>query len=77
MPAAGVGLFGNDATLASARWRGAQRAAIQQRLRSAAELGLPLVGAEVAPGSSSERNYLRCGFVVAYTRTHYARRVDC
>jgi hypothetical protein len=75
MPAAGVGLFGNDATLSSARKRGAQRAAIEQRLRSAAELGLTLVAAEVAPGSSSERNYLRCGFVVAYTRTHYARRL--
>jgi hypothetical protein len=75
MPAAGVGLFGNDATLASARRRGAQRAAILQRLRSATELGLSLVAAEVAPGSTSERNYLRCGFVLAYTRTHYLRRL--
>jgi len=76
MRAAGVGLFGNDATLASARGRGAQRAAIQQRLRSAAELGLSLVAAEVAPGSTSERNSLRCGFLVAYTRRQYARRLD-
>jgi hypothetical protein len=76
MPSAGVGLFGNDATLASARKRGAQTAAIQQRLRSAAELGLSLVAAEVAPGSSSERNYVRCGFVIAYTRTHYVRLLD-
>ena len=76
MPADGVGLFGNDATLESARERGAQRAAIQQRLRSAAELGLSLVAAEVAPASASERNYLRCGFVVAYSRTHYVSRLD-
>jgi hypothetical protein len=68
-------LFGNDATLASARRRGAQRAAIQQRLTSAAEVGLSLVAAEVASGSSSERNYLRCGFVVAYSRAHNARRL--
>jgi hypothetical protein len=68
-------LFGNDAPLASARRRGAQRAAIQQRLTSAAEVGLSLVAAEVASGSSSERNYLRCGFVVAHSRAHYARRL--
>jgi hypothetical protein len=76
VPAAGVGLFGNDATHASARRRGAQRAAILQRLQRAAELGFPLVAAEVAAGSGSERNYLRCGFVVAYSRTHYARRLE-
>jgi hypothetical protein len=29
--------------------------------------------AEVEPGSTSERNYLRCGFTIAYTRTHYSR----
>lgn len=76
MPAGAVALFGNDATLESARGRGAQKAAIQERLRHAGALRFKLAAAEVAPGSTSERNYVRCGFVVAYTRTHYARRLD-
>jgi hypothetical protein len=75
LPAAGVGLFGNDATLESARGRGAQTATIHERLRAVAAQGLSCVAAEVAPGSGSERNYLRCGFHLAYARTHYARRL--
>jgi hypothetical protein len=67
----GVVIFGNDATLPDARRRGAQTALIQERLRA-----LPagtIAMAEVAPASGSERNYLRCGFRIAYTRLHYAR----
>jgi hypothetical protein len=74
-PSAGVGLFGNDATLHSARRRGLHTATIQQRLRAAATLDFSCVAAEVAPGSASERNYLRCGFHLAYTRAHYARNL--
>ena len=76
VPAPGVAIFGNDATLESARGRGAQLATIQQRLRYAGALRFGLAAAEVAPGSTSERNYLRCGFGVAYTRVHYARQLD-
>jgi hypothetical protein len=70
---AGVGLFANDATLEAARGRGAQTAAIHERMRIAAEAGLSLLAAEVAPGSTSERNYLRCGFSIGYARTHFVR----
>jgi hypothetical protein len=73
VPAREVAVFGNDATLLSARGRGAQQATIHQRLRYASALRFRLAAAEVAGGSTSERNYLRCGFSVAYTRTHYAR----
>ena len=73
VPALGVAIFGNDATLLSARGRGAQQATIQQRLHYARALRFKLAAAEVARGSTSERNYLRCGFSVAYARTHYAR----
>jgi hypothetical protein len=67
----GVAIFGCDGTLPMARGRGAQRALILHRL---SEIGPEmLVTAEVAPGSISERNYLRCGFEVAYARTHYTR----
>jgi hypothetical protein len=64
-----VVVFGNDATLPTARRHGAQTALIEARLNATPE-GV-IATAEVAPGSGSERNYLRCGFVVAYTRSHY------
>lgn len=73
LPAAGIALFANDATLPSARRRGAQTSTIHERLRIAAERGFPCIAAEVEPAGGSERNYLRCGFHVAYARTHYSR----
>ena len=76
VPEQETAIFGNDATLESARGQGAQTAAIRQRLRYAAALRFKFAVAEVAGGSTSERNYLRCGFSIAYTRTHYARVLD-
>lgn len=75
LPVCGVGLFANDATLVSARGRGAQTATILERLRAIRTPRFSCLAAEVAPGSISERNYLRCGFHLAYTRTCYARRI--
>lgn len=69
-----VVVFGCDGTLPSARGRGAQKALITSRLK--AIQARSTVVAEVAPGSNSERNYLRCGFQVAYSRTHYIRRLS-
>ena len=66
-----VVIFGNDGTDPAERGRGVQTALITGRLEA-----LPagtLVTAEVAPGSGSERNYLRCGFQIAYERTSYVR----
>lgn len=68
-----VVIFGCDGTLPEARGRGAQRALILQRLQEIGSQGV--VTAEVAPGSVSERNYLRCGFEIAYARTHYTREL--
>jgi hypothetical protein len=65
-----VVIFGNDGTHPDDRNRGAQTALINERLEP-----IPAgttAAAEVAPGSGSERNYLRCGFQIAYTRTQYA-----
>ena len=75
MPAADVAIFGNDATCLPARGRGAQTATILARLRAVAPLGFQRVAAEVAPESTSERNYLRCGFEIAYRRTWYSRAI--
>ena len=75
MPAGDVAIFGNDATMPLARGRGAQTATILERLRAAASGGFSCVAAEVAPGSTSERNYLRCGFEIAYKRLWYAKAI--
>jgi hypothetical protein len=75
MPAGEVAIFGNDATVPPARGRGAQTATIQARLRAIAGGSFAWAAAEVAPGSASQRNYLRCGFEIAYTRTWYARAI--
>ena len=64
-----VVIFANDATVPEARARGAQKALIEERLE-AVPAGM-IVTAEVAPGSGSERNYLRCGFRIAYARAHW------
>ena len=68
-----VAIFGCDGTMPEARRRGAQTTLIEDRL--AALPAGKIVMAEVAPGSGSERNYLRCGFQIAYARTHFARAV--
>ena len=62
-------IFANDSTIPEARRMGAQTALIQARLATVNDGSLVI--AEVAPGSGSERNYLRCGFEVAYTRTQF------
>jgi hypothetical protein len=71
VPSGDVVIFGNDGTHPAARGRGAQRALIEDRL--AALPAGTLATAEVAPGSTSERNYLRCGFRIAYTRDLHVR----
>jgi hypothetical protein len=66
-----VAVFGNDGTHPVHRGRGYQRALIEDRL-AALPTGA-IAAAEVAPGSGSERNYLRCGFHIAYTRDLHVR----
>jgi hypothetical protein len=64
-----VVIFGNDGTDPAERGQGVQTALITERLGAVAA-GMTAM-AEVAPGSGSERNYLRCGFRIAYERTPY------
>lgn len=69
-----VVIFGNDATLPAARRRGVQAALIGARLAEV-PMGAHAV-AEVAPASGSERNYLRGGFRVLYTRETFAKSLS-
>jgi hypothetical protein len=76
MPVDAVALFANDATHSSARGRGAQKSLIDARLRIAQNRTFEFVAAEVAPASGSERNYLRSGFRVAYTRVSWRKNLQ-
>jgi hypothetical protein len=64
----GVALMFADATLMVARNRGAHSALIRVRLEKAAEAGCVIATADTLPGSTSQRNYEREGFRVAYTK---------
>lgn len=75
-PAAGGALFmGNglatlfaDSTVLQFRRRGLHRELIVARLNETRAQGCDLAAATTAPGSTSQRNYERLGFRVAYTK---------
>lgn len=71
-----AGLLSGDGTVLSHRGRGLQQILIQGRIGLAHQHGLEWVHSEVLPGSTSQRNYLRCGFSRAYPRVHYTRRLS-
>jgi GNAT superfamily N-acetyltransferase len=64
----GVASCFGDGTLATWRGRGVQSALIATRVRAAQEAGCTLITAGTEPGSTSQRNYERLGFRVAYTK---------
>jgi GNAT superfamily N-acetyltransferase len=68
------GLFGAS-TLPAFRGRGVQTALLHRRITRAAELGCELVVCLAQPGSSSQRNVMRRGFEVLYTRVKFERDV--
>jgi GNAT superfamily N-acetyltransferase len=57
-----------DSTLLGFRGMGLHAALIRARLRAAAEAGCDLATASTLPDSTSQRNYQRHGFQVAYTK---------
>jgi hypothetical protein len=67
-----AGLFGAS-TLPAFRNRGVQTALLKQRLARAAEQNCNLAVCLAAPGSSSQRNVVRLGFSVLYTRVKFER----
>lgn len=69
----GLAMFNGDSTLPSARNRGVQSAILGERLRYASAAGCDMAGIEAAPGGVSQRNQLRAGFRVAYTRVTMER----
>jgi GNAT superfamily N-acetyltransferase len=67
-----AGLFGAS-TLPAFRSRGVQTALLLERLKRAEELHCDLAACLAQPGSSSERNIVRQGFQVLYTRVKFEK----
>ncbi len=63
-----LALLFSTATLPAFRGRGAQTALLAARLHAAHEAGASCVAVMTTPGSASERNVLRAGFVLAGAR---------
>ena len=68
------GLFGAS-TLVEFRRRGVQRELIRVRMEAARLAGCEIALTFARPGSISERNIMRNGFAVAYTRTKFTREL--
>ena len=62
-----------DSTIDKYRGAGLHLALIRARLQHAAEQGCDLATASTAPGSTSQHNYERAGFRVAYTKLNMQR----
>lgn len=69
-----VGYCFADSTLPAFRGQGLQQQLIQHRLWLTAEAGAGYCVAETAPGSGSQRNYIRCGFVPVFLRQTWVKR---
>lgn len=69
----GVALMAGAATVPSGRRQGAQRALLDARLAFAAAQGVERAMVVTQPGSGSQRNALRNGFVPVYTRAKWVR----
>src|SRR5262249_39043782 len=67
-----AGLFGAS-TLPAFRGRGVQTALLERRLKRAAAAGADLAMCLAQPGSASERNVVRQGFHVLYTRVKFEK----
>ncbi len=64
----GVAEFGGASTLVEFRGRGVQTALLHERLRLASAAGCDYAIVITTPGSGSQRNVLRLGFTLAYTK---------
>jgi GNAT superfamily N-acetyltransferase len=69
-----AGLFGAS-TLPEFRARGVQTALLHTRLARAAEAGCDLAVSLALPGSTSQRNIVRQGFNVLYTRVKFEKEI--
>lgn len=71
----GVALLAGASTVPEWRHRGAQHALYEHRLDHAVRAGCDLAMVCTEPGSASQRNALRNGFRIAYTRIKWSKAV--
>lgn len=69
----GVALFAGASTVPEFRRRGLQGALLASRIRYAREQGCDLLMMVAEPGSESQRNAQRHGFLIAYTRLKWQK----
>lgn len=60
------------ATVPRHRNRGCQTALLERCIGDAARAGCDLLASQTGPGGTSERNMVRCGFRIAYTKALYS-----
>jgi len=73
---AGLASLIADDTLPAHRGQGVQGALLRARLWAAAEAGRHLAMVHTRPGIGSERNVLRAGVQLAYTRVSLVRQLS-
>jgi len=69
-----LALLAGAGTLPEARGRGVQKALLHERLADARAAGADLAVVTTAPGTRSQENVMRRGFVLLYTRIILVRR---
>jgi len=72
----GLAQLAGAGTLPAFRGRGVQTALLQRRLADARAAGCTLAVVTTAPGTRSQENVMRRGFVLLYTRAILVRRWD-
>lgn len=71
-----IALLAGAGTLPDARGRGVQKALLRRRLADAREAGADLAVVVTAPGTRSQENVMRRGFILLYTRIILVKRWD-
>lgn len=71
---AGIAEIDAMATVPAYRRRGCQSALLRRCMADAAQAGCTLIASQAEPSSGSERNFVRAGFRIAYTKLLYAPR---
>jgi GNAT superfamily N-acetyltransferase len=69
-----IALLAGAGTLPDARGRGVQKALLRRRLADAREAGAELAVVVTAPGTRSQENVMRRGFILLYTRIILVKR---
>jgi GNAT superfamily N-acetyltransferase len=71
-----IALLAGAGTLPDARGRGVQKALLRHRLADARAAGAELAVVVTAPGTRSQQNVMRRGFILLYTRIILVKRPD-